>query len=91
MPVCSYPGGKALTEHSQNRLNARLKAQGSGQVAHARFLHFVDCERTLEPAEEETLAGLLDYAPAAGEPDPGPSVLVVPAARHHLPMVQQGH
>ena len=78
MPVCSYPGGKALTDHSRHRLNVRLKARGSGQVSNARFLHFVDCERALDPTEEDILAGLLDYAPAADEPAPGPSVLVVP-------------
>ena len=78
MPVCSYPGGKALTDHSRHRLNVRLQAHGRGQVSNARFLHFVDCERALDPAEEEILAELLDYAPTADEPAPGPSVLVVP-------------
>ena len=78
MPVRSYPGGQALTDYSRRRLNARLRAHGDGQVVDARFLHFVDCERALEPAEEEILAKLLDYAPAAGGPDPGLSILVVP-------------
>lgn len=78
MPVCSYPGGKALTDHSRHRLNVRLQAHGRRQVSNARFLHFVDCERALDPAEEEILAELLDYAPTADEPTPGPSVLVVP-------------
>lgn len=78
MPVCSYPGGQALTDHSRHRLNARLRVYGEGQVASARFLHFADCERSLDPAEEKTLAGLLDYAPAAGDLGLGPSILVVP-------------
>ena len=78
MPVCSYPGGQALTDHSRHRLNARLRVHGDGQVASARFLHFADCERVLEPAEEKTLTELLDYAPASDELGSGPSILVVP-------------
>ena len=78
MPVRFYSGGQALTDYSRYRLNDRLRAHGDGQVVSARFLHFVDCERALEPAEEKILAGLLDYAPSADQPTPGPSVLVVP-------------
>ncbi len=55
-----------------------MHAHGGGEVSSARFLHFVDCERALDPAEEEILAGLLDYAPAAAEPNSGFSILVVP-------------
>ena len=81
MPVCSYPGGQALTAHALRKLNARLHACGGGQVASARFLHFADCERALEPAEEKTLSGLLNYAyaPSAGDiPISNLSILVVP-------------
>ncbi len=78
MPVRSYPGGQALTDYSRHRLNDRLRAHGDGQVVGARFLHFADCERALEPAEEKTLAELLDYAPAAAELDSSLSILVVP-------------
>ena len=78
MPVCSYLGGQALTDHSLHRLNARLQAHGDGRVVSARFLHFVDCERALEPGEEKILTELLDYAPVADKPDSGASVLVVP-------------
>lgn len=78
MPVCSYLGGQALTDHSLHRLNARLRAHGNGGVACVRFRHFADCDRALEPAEEEILAGLLDYAPAADNPSQGVPILVVP-------------
>ena len=78
MPICSYPGGQALTDHSRNRLNARLRMHGDGQVANARFLHFADCERALKPAEEKILTELLDYAPVLDESDSYPSILVVP-------------
>ena len=78
MPVCLYPGGRALSDHALRRLNARLLAFGDGQVARTRFLHFVDCERVLKPGEEKRLAQLLDYTPAAGDSDTGLSVLTVP-------------
>lgn len=78
MPVCSYLGGQALTEHSRHRLNVRLRTCGDAQVASARFIHFADCKRALEPAEVKILTELLDYAPAPYQSDSGPSVLVVP-------------
>ena len=78
MPVRSYPGGQALTDYSRHRLNARLRTNGDGQVASARFLHFADCERALESAEEKTLVELLNYAPVASELDSGLSILAVP-------------
>ena len=78
MPVCSYPGGQALSDHSLRRLNARLRELGDGQVSSARFRHFIECERVLETSEEKLLAELLNYASAVSGPDSGPSILAVP-------------
>lgn len=78
MPIRTYPGGQALSDHACRRLNARLRAHGCGTVAGARFLHCADCERDLGPEEEALLAKLLDYAPASEDSRADLSVIVVP-------------
>ncbi len=78
MPIHTYFGGEALSDHARHRLNARLHADGLGFVTGARFLHFAECEQMLEPEEETLLAKLLDYAPACKDVLPGLPVMVVP-------------
>ena len=78
MTVLKIAGGSALSAFRLDKLNARLQlAQPVARVLAARFWHFVEVERTLEPAETATLGRLLTYGAAAAAGG-GREVLVTP-------------
>ena len=78
MAVLKIAGGAALSAFRLDKLNARIHAvRPDARVVAARFWHFVEVDRALDPAEAATLDRLLTYgapASAAG----GREVLVTP-------------
>ncbi len=82
--MLQLPGSPALSAFRIAKLLARLRAaDGAVQRLTARYLHFVDVTRNLEPAELEILKRLLTYGPrmpAAADADSGTLLLVVPRA-----------
>ena len=78
MTVLKMAGGSALSAFRLEKLNARIQAlQPDARVVAARFWHFVEVERPLDPEEAETLDRLLTYGAPAASPL-GREVLVTP-------------
>jgi phosphoribosylformylglycinamidine synthase len=65
--MLTLPGSQALSGFRTARLLTRLSAIEPAVCAlHARFVHFIDCSRELEAAEQARLRALLDDAATAG-------------------------
>ena len=81
MAILELPGGAALSGFRLDKLNAALRAGGTGLVvAASQHWHFVDAERDPSPAERHTLDRLLAYGPDRPPPEAvrGRLVLVTP-------------
>ena len=78
MPVLKIAGGAALSTFRLDKLNARIRAvQPAARVLSARFWHFVEVERALDPGETATLDRLLTYGEPASSAG-GREVVVTP-------------
>jgi phosphoribosylformylglycinamidine synthase len=82
-------GAQAVSDFRIAKLRPALEALQPGITAiSARFIHFVDLERELDPSERALLARLLTYGPRQGE---GESAAAQPAAaaasRHEIVVV----
>jgi phosphoribosylformylglycinamidine synthase len=79
--MLQIPGAPALSAFRITKLLSRLQALEPRVTALAsRYIHFVDIERPLAPAEREVLERLLTYGPraeVAAEPG-GETLLIVP-------------
>ncbi len=75
-------GSSALSSFRLDKLLTSLRARNAGVAAiTAHWVHFADCSRALEPAEQDILARLLDDGAAPPErpdKDGGALILVVP-------------
>src|SRR5690349_16882406 len=86
--MLQLPGAPALSAFRIAKLLARLSTlEPAVQSLQARFIHFVDTARALEPAELRILQQLLTYGPrpkrdarTAAGPLEGDTLLVVPRA-----------
>ena len=81
--MLQIPGAPALSAFRIAKLLARLQGlEPSIASLQSRFVHFVDLNRPLQPAEREVLDRLLTYGPRmdtpAARPGDGASLLVVP-------------
>jgi phosphoribosylformylglycinamidine synthase len=79
--MLQIPGAPALSAFRIAKLVARLRAlEPTVTALESRFVHFVDLERPLAPAEREVLDRLLTYGPRAGDANElgAGSLLVVP-------------
>ena len=80
--MLEIPGPPALSAFRVAKLLQQVQALEEGVVAiGARYVHFVEVARPLEPREREILTRLLAYGPAAGwsaDEEQGDRVLVVP-------------
>ncbi|MCC6303047.1 MAG: phosphoribosylformylglycinamidine synthase, partial [Gammaproteobacteria bacterium] len=77
------PGRAALSRFRLDKLRGEIGRRVTGLSALAtEYLHFVELEQPLAPAEREVLERLLDYGPRDVEPvrRDGQSLLVVPRA-----------
>ena len=80
MAIIQLPGATALSRFRLQRLLAQLQDQVSGvQGVAARYLHFAETSKPLNPAQQEVLEKILSYGPAR-EPvaESGVHVLVLP-------------
>jgi phosphoribosylformylglycinamidine synthase len=75
-----HSGPAALSDFRLAKLLGTLReAAGDVSGLDARYLHFVDCKRPLEPVESEVLESLLHYGPeTAAAEGVGEMLLVVP-------------
>jgi len=68
MPILKLRGSAALSAFRLEKLNTSLDtAQARLRVVDARFWHFVEIERTLEPNEHAQLERILEYGEATVE------------------------
>jgi phosphoribosylformylglycinamidine synthase len=74
------PGARAVSDFRLGKSLDALQALDPAVTAvDARFVHFADVSRELDPAERRVLDALLDYGPRATVPDgQGTVLLVVP-------------
>ena len=75
------PGSLALSDFRIQKLLTSLRALHPGvRAVSARFVHFVDVTRKLDPQERSVLDALLTYGPreAVGQPSDGQLILIVP-------------
>ncbi|MBS0365318.1 MAG: phosphoribosylformylglycinamidine synthase [Proteobacteria bacterium] len=76
--MLSIPGAPALSAFRIAKLTARLRAiEPALRTVQARFVHFADLQRPLQPTERATLERLLTYGPRHA-PDGDASVASVP-------------
>jgi phosphoribosylformylglycinamidine synthase len=81
--MLQLPGARALSDFRIAKLIARLSTlEPAVRNLDACFVHFVDTDRPLEPAERQLLQRLLTYGPksAPAEAADGEMLLVVPRA-----------
>jgi phosphoribosylformylglycinamidine synthase len=82
--MLELPGAPALSEFRIAKLLGSLKQRAAEvRSLSSRFVHFIDLERALEPAEMRVLERLLTYGPrmeSGPEANEGELVLVVPRA-----------
>src|SRR5882762_6321619 len=84
--MLQLPGARALSAFRIAKLLTRLATlEPAVRSLDARFIHFVDTARPLEPAEQQILQRLLTYGPrpegsdgAAGSALEGDTLLIVP-------------
>ncbi len=78
--LLTFAGATALSRFRRDKLNQQLRDRSiAGQVLAARYYHFVEAKRALNPDEHERLERLLDYGDRFEQLESGTaSVLVTP-------------
>ncbi len=92
--MIEIPGAPALSAFRIAKLLVRLqKLEPRVENLESRFVHFVDLERPLQPAERDVLERLLTYGPRAEPEGPGrrdvETLLVVRPTLHRCVVLLQ--